>query len=87
MKPIIIISAYCPDDERKLMLENCVNSLQPIRKDFDILISTHSYIPEYIGKKTIATRSNHGDRYGEVATNKDVHCIYKYSFFPRTIKD
>ena len=51
MKPIIIISAYCPDDERKSMLENCVNSLQPIRKDFDILISAHSYIPENIGKK------------------------------------
>jgi hypothetical protein len=51
MKPIIIISAYCPDDERKQLLENCINSLQPIRKDFDILISTHAYIPEYIGKK------------------------------------
>ena len=51
MKSIIIISAYCPDDERKQLLENCINSLQPIRKDFDILISTHAYIPEYIGKK------------------------------------
>ena len=51
MKSIIIISDYCPDDERKQLLENCINSLQPIRKDFDILISTHAYIPEYIGKK------------------------------------
>jgi hypothetical protein len=51
MKSIIIVSAYCPDDERKQLLENCINSLQPIRKDFDILISTHAYIPEYIGKK------------------------------------
>ena len=51
MKPIIVISAYCPDDERKLILENCINSLQPIRNDFDLLISSHSYIPEHIGKK------------------------------------
>ena len=51
MKSIIIVSAYCPDDERKLILENCINSLQPIRKDFDILISSHSPIPEHITKK------------------------------------
>ena len=51
MKPIIIISAYCPDDERKQMLTNCVNSLQSLRKDFDILISTHAYVPEHIAKK------------------------------------
>jgi hypothetical protein len=51
MKPIIIISAYCPDDERKHLLEKCINSLQPIRKDFDLLITSHSYIPEHIGKK------------------------------------
>jgi hypothetical protein len=51
MKDIIIISAYCPDDERKLMLEKCINSLQGLKKDFDLLISSHSYVPEHIGKK------------------------------------
>lgn len=51
MKDIIIISAYCPDDEKKLILEKCVDSLQELRKDFDLLISTHAYIPEHIGKK------------------------------------
>jgi hypothetical protein len=51
MKDIIIISAYCPDDEKKLILEKCVDSLQKLRKDFDLLISTHAYIPEHIGKK------------------------------------
>lgn len=50
-KPIIIVGAYCPDDERIQLLENCINSLQPIKSDFDILISSHSYIPEYIAKK------------------------------------
>jgi hypothetical protein len=38
MKSLIVIGAYCPDTERKQLLENCINSLQPIRKDFDILI-------------------------------------------------
>lgn len=51
MKSIIVIGAYCPDKERKQLLENCVNSLQPIRKDFDILISSHVHVPEYIVDK------------------------------------
>jgi len=51
MKAIIIIGAYCPDVERKQLLENCINSLQPIRKDFDILISSHVHVPEYIVDK------------------------------------
>ena len=48
MKSIIVIGAYCPDTERKQLLENCINSLQPIRKDFDILISSHVHVPECI---------------------------------------
>ena len=51
MKSLIIIGAYCPDVERKQLLENCINSLQPIRKDFDILISSHVHVPEYIVDK------------------------------------
>lgn len=51
MKNIIIISAYCPDDERKSMLEKCIDSLQGLKKDFDLLISAHTYIPEHIAKK------------------------------------
>ena len=48
MKSIIVIGAYCPDAERKQLLENCINSLQPIRKDFDILISSHVHVPKHI---------------------------------------
>jgi len=50
-KPIIIIGAYCPDNERKDILDNCVNSLQGIRKNFDLMISSHSIIPENIARK------------------------------------
>lgn len=51
MKDLIIIGAYCPDTERQVMLEKCVDSLQNVRNDFDILISSHTIIPENISKK------------------------------------
>ena len=50
-KNIIAVGAYCPDDERKLILERCINSLQPLRKDFDLMISSHSLVPENVSKK------------------------------------
>jgi hypothetical protein len=38
MKDLILIGAYCPDDERETLLSNLVNQLQEIRNNFDILI-------------------------------------------------
>ena len=51
MKDLIIIGAYCPDEERQGLLYNLVNSLSNIQESYDILISTHSKIPEYIATK------------------------------------
>ncbi len=51
MKDIIVIGAYCPDDERQELLYNLVDSLSSINNSYDILISTHSKIPEYIANK------------------------------------
>jgi hypothetical protein len=51
MKDLIIIGAYCPDQEREELLNNCLNSLLPLKDDFDFLITSHSYIPEYITRK------------------------------------
>jgi len=51
MKNLIVIGAYCPDDERIDMLENLIDSLEEIKKSYDILISTHSILPNYIVKK------------------------------------
>lgn len=51
MKNLIIIGAYCPDYERQKLLNDCIDSLSPLKKDFDFLISTHSLLPEYIVKK------------------------------------
>lgn len=51
MKDLIIIGAYCPDKEREELLNQCVNSLLPLKDDFDFLITSHTIIPEYIAKK------------------------------------
>lgn len=51
MKDLIVIGSYCPDEERIQLLNNCVESLNGLRKDFDIMIVSHSIIPDYIIKK------------------------------------
>lgn len=51
MKDLIIVGAYCPDVEREKLLSDCIDSLQNSRDKYDILISTHSFIPEYIHRK------------------------------------
>ena len=51
MKDLIILGAYCPDEERLKLLSNCIDSIYPIKKDFDILITTHSKLPDYIVDK------------------------------------
>lgn len=51
MKDLIVIGSYCPDEERIKMLDRCVDSLDGIRKDFDVMISSHTIVPDYISKK------------------------------------
>ena len=51
MKDLIVIGSYCPDEERIQLLNNCVESLSGLRKDFDVMIVSHSIIPDYITKK------------------------------------
>jgi hypothetical protein len=51
MKELILVGTYCPDDEREQLLNECINSLQGCRKDYDILICSHTEIPSYISKK------------------------------------
>lgn len=51
MKELILVGAYCPDEERLKLLSNCIDSIYPIKKDFDILITTHSKLPDYIVDK------------------------------------
>ena len=51
MKDLILIGAYCPDYEREKLLNDCVDSLQRCRNDYDILISSHTEIPKYISQK------------------------------------
>lgn len=51
MKELILIGAYCPDDEREKLLNECIDSLQKCRNEYDILICSHTEIPTYITKK------------------------------------
>lgn len=51
MKDLIIIGAHCPDKEREEILNRCVESLLPLKDDFDFLITSHVMIPEYIARK------------------------------------
>lgn len=78
MKDLIIIGAYCPDDERTELLHNCVRSLQNVRGDFDILICSHTYIPEYIVKKV---DYSFYDKDNEIIT--DIEYLDKLWFLPQ----
>jgi hypothetical protein len=51
MKDLILIGAHCPDDEREKLLNECIDSLQICRNEYDILICSHTEIPSYISKK------------------------------------
>ena len=51
MKDLILIGAHCPDNEREKLLDDCINSLQGCRNEYDILICSHTEIPSYIIKK------------------------------------
>ena len=51
MKDLIVIGTYCPDLERQKILDDCINSLQKGRDRYDILICSHTFIPEYIQQK------------------------------------
>lgn len=51
MKDLILVGSYCPDDERETLLLNLVNQLQEVRNEFDILICSHTIIPNHISKK------------------------------------
>jgi hypothetical protein len=72
MKDLILITAYTPDDRRKQILMNLVKSA--IHPDFDIMVSSHSSIPNEICKLvnfTVFEREN------LLLTDID----YKYSMF------
>lgn len=42
MKDLICITAYCPTEEKRKILLDLVLSLQPIKKDFDLMVISHS---------------------------------------------
>jgi hypothetical protein len=51
MKDLILITAYCPDDERENILRNLVTSIEKYKNIFDVMIVSHTTIPIDIQKK------------------------------------
>jgi len=49
-KDLILITAYCPDKKRRNLLRDLVISLQSVKGEYDIMISSHSPIPEEIAE-------------------------------------
>ena len=49
MKDLFLITAYTPDDERKNLLRDFISSID--KKLFDIMVVSHSSIPEDIINK------------------------------------
>jgi hypothetical protein len=46
MKDLITVFAYCPDDNRKNILQDLLVQIQPLRDMFDIMVVSHSSIPD-----------------------------------------
>ena len=51
MKDLILITAYCPDDERENTLRNLVNTFDEYKNLFEVMIVSHTPIPIDIQKK------------------------------------
>ena len=46
MKDLITVFTYCPDNKRKKILQELLEQLKDIRNEYDILVVSHSPIPE-----------------------------------------
>jgi len=46
MKDLISIFTYCPDDKRKKILYSLLESIQPLRDRYEILLVSHSQVPD-----------------------------------------
>ena len=46
MKDLITVFTYCPDNERKKVLQELLGKIQKLRDKFDILVVSHSPISE-----------------------------------------
>jgi len=51
MKDLIIIGAYCPDEERENVLRDLVQSLSNHKEQFEVMVVSHTTLPVDIQKK------------------------------------
>ena len=69
MKDLILITAYCPDDNRENILRNLVTSLEKHKNIFDVMITSHTPIPLDIQKKVDVSLF---DKKNEILTDWDL---------------
>jgi len=51
MNDLIVITSYHPTLQQEDILRNLVNNILNLSKDFDIMISSHSFVPKDICDK------------------------------------
>ena len=69
MKDLILITAYCPDDNRENILRNLVSSLEKYKDSFEVMIVSHTPIPIDIQKKV---EFSFYDKKNEILTDWDL---------------
>ena len=69
MKDLILITAYCPDDNRESILRNLVLSLEKYKDKFEVMIVSHTPIPLDIQKKV---EFSFYDKKNEILTDWDL---------------
>jgi hypothetical protein len=69
MKDLILITAYCPDDDREGILRNLVLSLEKYKNNFEVMIVSHTPIPLDIQKKV---EFSFYDKKNEILTDWDL---------------
>lgn len=69
MKDLILITAYCPDDNRENILRNLVTSFEKYKNVFDVMIVSHTTIPVDIQKKV---EYSFYDKKNEILTDWDL---------------
>jgi hypothetical protein len=69
MKDLILITAYCPDDNRENILRNLVSSLDKHKDLFEVMIVSHTPVPTDIQKKV---EFSFYDKKNEILTDWDL---------------
>ena len=72
-RDLILITAHCPDIKRKNLLHDLVISLQEIRVEYDIMISSHTHLSSEITESVEYTYYDSSNKILKDITTDYVH--------------